>query len=147
MTRDDIIALAREAGCLEPGSGGDPNGLWEPSGAENVTELMFCFAELLEAKVRADMTNVINNGKTAFPIIGQLQDVREKGMTLRDYFAAKAMEVNLYKCECFPDEHWRIGVALDSYAMADAMLKALRQLLGDFLRRLDYRAWCEYGAK
>jgi hypothetical protein len=45
-------------------------------------------------------------------------------MTLRDYFAAKAMEVNLYKCECFPDEHWRIGVALDSYAMADAMLKA-----------------------
>ncbi len=71
-----------------------------------------------------DMTEVINKGKTAFPIIGQLQDVREKGMTLRDYFAAKAMEVNLYKCECFPDEHWRIGVALDSYAMADAMLKA-----------------------
>ncbi|MFN8995916.1 MAG: hypothetical protein ACK5X3_19945 [Pseudomonadota bacterium] len=54
MTKDDIIHMAREAGCLEPGSGGDPNGLWEPSGAENVTELMFCFAELLEAKIRAD---------------------------------------------------------------------------------------------
>jgi len=33
------------------------------------------------------------------------------------------MEVNLNKCECFPDEHWRMGVALDSYAMADAMLE------------------------
>lgn len=54
MTKDYIIALAREAGCLEPGPGGDPNGLWEPWGAENVTELMFRFAELLEAKVRAD---------------------------------------------------------------------------------------------
>ena len=70
-----------------------------------------------------DMTEVINKGKTAFPIIGQLQDVREVGITMRDYFAARAMEVNLNKCECFPDEHWRMGVALDSYAMADAMLE------------------------
>lgn len=70
-----------------------------------------------------DMTEVINKGKTAFPIIGQLQDVREVGITMRDYFAARAMEVNLNKCECFPDEHWRTGVALDSYAMADAMLE------------------------
>jgi hypothetical protein len=70
-----------------------------------------------------DMTEVINKGKTAFPIIGHLQDVREVGITMRDYFAARAMEVNLNKCECFPDEHWRMGVALDSYAMADAMLE------------------------
>jgi hypothetical protein len=112
MTKDDIIRMAREAGF--------GSALTYHKGELRLER----FAELLEAKVRADMTNVINNGKTAFPIIGQLQDVREKGMTLRDYFAAKAMEVNLYKCECFPDEHWRIGVALDSYAMADAMLKA-----------------------
>jgi hypothetical protein len=46
------------------------------------------------------------------------------GMTLRDYFAAKAMQVVLYQCDCFPDEDWRMGVALDSYQMADAMLKA-----------------------
>ena len=114
MTKDYIISIAREVW-------GDGSGKpWSESALLHLER----FGELLEAKVRADMTNVINNGKTAFPIIGQLQDVREKGMTLRDYFAAKAMEVNLYKCECFPDEHWRIGVALDSYAMADAMLKA-----------------------
>jgi hypothetical protein len=120
----DILELAREAGLGAVLCHGSVEGdrVWI-EGADWHDELER-FAELLEAKVRADMTNVINNGKTAFPIIGQLQDVREKGMTLRDYFAAKAMEVNLYKCECFPDEHWRIGVALDSYAMADAMLKA-----------------------
>jgi hypothetical protein len=50
-----------------------------------------------------------------------------EGMTLRDYFAAKAMQVVLYQCDCFPDEDWRMGVALDSYAMADAMLKAREQ--------------------
>jgi hypothetical protein len=50
--------------------------------------------------------------------------LENKGMTLRDYFAAKAMQVVLYQCDCFPDEDWRMGVALDSYAMADAMLKA-----------------------
>jgi hypothetical protein len=47
-----------------------------------------------------------------------------EGMTLRDYFAAKAMQVVLYQCDCFPDEDWRMGVAMDSYQMADAMLKA-----------------------
>lgn len=54
MIKDDIISIAREAGCLGPGLGGDPDGLWEPSGEENVTELMFRFAELLEAKVRKE---------------------------------------------------------------------------------------------
>lgn len=54
MIKDDIISIAREAGCLGPGLGGDPDGLWEPSGEENVTELMFRFAELLEAKIRAE---------------------------------------------------------------------------------------------
>ena len=47
MSRDDIIRMAREAGCLGPGEGGDPNGLWEPHGEENVTELMFRFAHLV----------------------------------------------------------------------------------------------------
>lgn len=57
--------------------------------------------------------------------------VYEKGISMRDYFAAKAMQScysefmrglanNEYACP--PD--WQIGVALDSYAMADAMLKA-----------------------
>lgn len=76
-----------------------------------------------ESEVR-DMTNVINARKPAFPIVGQLQDVHEVGITMRDYFAAKAMEVNLYKCKYFPDEHWRMVIAHGSYEMADSMLKA-----------------------
>ena len=51
------------------------------------------------------------------------------GMTLRDYFAAKAMPA-CYAEYCAHantqgyDEDWKMDVALDSYAMADAMLKA-----------------------
>lgn len=48
----------------------------------------------------------------------------QSGMSLRDYFAAKAMQVELAQCKEFPDENWRHGIALDAYAMADAMLKA-----------------------
>ena len=51
------------------------------------------------------------------------------GMTLRDYFAAKAMPACY--AEYFThanihgfDEGWKMGVALDAYAMADAMLEA-----------------------
>lgn len=51
------------------------------------------------------------------------------GMTLRDYFAAKVIPV-VYK-RAFMDmaktgfvENWKYGVALDAYAMADAMLEA-----------------------
>lgn len=54
------------------------------------------------------------------------------GMTLRDYFAAKAMpSVYTDYCESADvigfEENWRDGVALDAYAMADAMLKAREQ--------------------
>jgi hypothetical protein len=52
MTREDIIRMAREAGCLGPGAGGNPYDLWEPNGEENVTELMFCFAALVAAAER-----------------------------------------------------------------------------------------------
>jgi len=47
MTKEDIIRMAREAGCLGPDTGGDPDGLWEPNGWENVTDLMFKFAALV----------------------------------------------------------------------------------------------------
>ena len=49
---------------------------------------------------------------------------REEGMDLRDYFAAKAVEglINHYDFEKFRDDHTRI--AMWSYEMADAMLKA-----------------------
>jgi hypothetical protein len=67
-----------------------------------------------------------NTGGPAFPVTGDnyADSYCGNGMTLRDYFAAKVMQVVLYQCDCFPDEDWRMGVALDSYAMADAMLKA-----------------------
>jgi hypothetical protein len=66
-----------------------------------------------------------NTGGPAFPTPRyERGDMYSLGMTMRDYFAAKAMQVVLYQCDCFPDEDWRMGVALDSYQMADAMLKA-----------------------
>ena len=56
----------------------------------------------------------------------------ESGMTLRDYFAAKVLgDVYAYVMSeakegsgIFQDPDWRHGIALDAYAMADAMLKA-----------------------
>ena len=50
MNREDIIKLALKAGCIGPGEGGDPNGLWEPHGHENVTDLMMKFAALVIAE-------------------------------------------------------------------------------------------------
>ena len=70
--------------------------------------------------------NIKDNGGPAFPMI---RDIRhnpdwdhEEGMTLRDYFAAKAMQTILSQIQEFPDENWRVGVAKDAYMMADAML-------------------------
>ncbi len=58
MTKDDIIRMALEAGCLGPGAGGDLNGLWEPAGCENVTELMLRFAALVAAHEREQCAKV-----------------------------------------------------------------------------------------
>ena len=50
------------------------------------------------------------------------------GMTLRDYFAAKAMPSILHyflKVDFhLKDNSWMEGVAMDAYKMADAMLEA-----------------------
>ena len=48
---------------------------------------------------------------------------QEDGMTLRDYFAAKALNVELDGNPCL-NEEWRDDVARKCYLMADAMLKA-----------------------
>ena len=63
---------------------------------------------------------------TAFPcdVFDGKKHITSAGMTLRDYFAAKAMQSNLTVIREFPDENWRVGLALDAYATADAMLKA-----------------------
>lgn len=70
-----------------------------------------------------------NTGGPAFPVDESALIRNLQGMTLRDYFAAKAMpSVYADYCESAStigfEENWRDGVAIDAYAMADAMLKA-----------------------
>ncbi|TGV07687.1 hypothetical protein E4695_08605 [Alcaligenaceae bacterium 429] len=52
-------------------------------------------------------------------------EVYSAGMTLRDYFAAKALQGYLASCssDCEPAEH-ASTIASDAYLIADAMLKA-----------------------
>jgi len=62
-------------------------------------------------------------GGPAFPIVGTQEEVLEIGMTLRDYFAAKAMQgyasSAAWRIDMGPDE-----TAFAAYKQADAMLKA-----------------------
>jgi hypothetical protein len=69
------------------------------------------------------MTDTTKDGGQAFPS-GDYVHGGEAGMTLRDYFAAKAMQASLTVIREFPDETWRDGLACDAYRMADAMLAA-----------------------
>ena len=78
------------------------------------------------------MSEKIETGGPAFPCHPEIiphYDHDFAGMTLRDYFAAKAM-VACYAEYCAHanvqgyEEGWKVGVALDSYEMANAMLKA-----------------------
>ena len=48
----------------------------------------------------------------------------EKGMTLRDYFAAKAMQNFLSTIGWNSDQKWFDEIAVGAYRMADAMMKA-----------------------
>ena len=68
-----------------------------------------------------------NTGGPAFPrnILDHGHGVtttHESGMTLRDYFAAKAMQSILVGIECGPDDV--ASVVASAYILADAMLKA-----------------------
>ena len=72
-----------------------------------------------------------NTGGPAFPATARVAHITEQGMTLRDYFAAKAMQsmiidpFNLQQFEV-DDVSGFAGRALadDAYAMADHMMKA-----------------------
>ena len=62
---------------------------------------------------------------SAFPVLERGYnglDLADPGMSLRDYFAAQAIGPLLQQIEAYPDENWRLGIAIDAYAMADAML-------------------------
>lgn len=67
----------------------------------------------------------VEDGGPAFPVVDPvtISSYVIPGMTLRDYFAAKAMQAQLQTLDEYPDEHWRDGVAMNSYRIADAMLK------------------------
>ena len=64
----------------------------------------------------------MNKNDPAFPLIGDYSQIKQKGMTLRDYFAAKAMPWVAYDLQVNEDFYAR--VAQHSYEIADAMLKA-----------------------
>ncbi|EKY3891004.1 TPA: hypothetical protein ACSRV8_001499 [Enterobacter hormaechei subsp. steigerwaltii] len=62
------------------------------------------------------MTN--NNGGQAFPVAGSEQNYPIEGMTLRDFFAAKALQAIADPC------HSPELFANRAYEIADAMLRA-----------------------
>jgi hypothetical protein len=65
--------------------------------------------------------NKSNDGGPAFPVPGLMHDETFNGLSMRDYFAAKALQGLLANPGIegkFP------GYANDAYAVADAMLKA-----------------------
>ncbi len=87
------------------------------------------------------MSDTTNNGGPAFPVPGWKGDADFNGMTLRDYFAAKAMHALVVEPPWgdggIASVHsWSKGFkgsdscdrfAFAAYAMADAMLKARGQ--------------------
>ena len=64
--------------------------------------------------------------KMAFPSIVDDGETMswDRGMTLRDYFAAKAMQNFRDQIGSQSDQEWFDKVAEGAYRMADAMLKA-----------------------
>ena len=71
-----------------------------------------------------------SKGGAAFPIPESTKFFPETGMSLRDYFAARVLPaiytdvITSLTKSGFPSDDWRVGVAIDCYKMADAMLTA-----------------------
>ena len=75
-------------------------------------------------KAENDMTTH-SNGGPAFPHDDRAQYHERAGMTLRDYFAAKAMQAEMADPAWhIQAEDWTIEIAQVAYRMADAMIKA-----------------------
>ena len=64
------------------------------------------------------------NNPPAFPLNGDWSQIKDKGMSLRDYFAAQALG-GLINYSPEPDEHKAIAELC--YSLADAMMKAREQ--------------------
>ena len=69
----------------------------------------------------------INTGGPAFPFVCDADFDYGTSMTLRDYFAAKAMQAMLSKDPEYHQRYEFIDLAYFSYQCADAMLKAREQ--------------------
>ena len=67
------------------------------------------------------MTNQPNDGGPAFPTMDNSEHYRHMGMTLRDYFAAAALQGLVANPES--SGKWD-DFARDAYSYADAMIKA-----------------------
>ena len=72
---------------------------------------------------------MLHTGGPAFPHIDSGLGRFEECMTLRDYFAAKAMQTYIADKElidmyCYLEKNVKQEVAVTAYMMADAMLKA-----------------------
>lgn len=63
-----------------------------------------------------------NDGGQAFPLVDALNAVSYPGMTLRDYFAAKAMAAVIANLGHPKDKTQLANMAGNVYAIADAML-------------------------
>lgn len=73
------------------------------------------------------MSDTTNNGGPAFPVPGWKGDADFNGMTLRDYFATKAIEGAASGDGGLPDSSYCQLIAKRAYELADAMLKARGQ--------------------
>lgn len=65
-----------------------------------------------------------DNGGPAFPIPGLQDDADFNGMTLRDYFAAKAMQAIMLSNKDADADDLLKAIGEASYEYADAMLEA-----------------------
>jgi hypothetical protein len=65
------------------------------------------------------------NDTPAFPTVDdRTEDYGTRGMTLRDYFAAKALQNFRDQIGSQSDQEWFDKMAKGAYRMADAMMKA-----------------------
>jgi hypothetical protein len=69
------------------------------------------------------MSEAKQDGGPAFPAMHFDLAENERGMTLRDYFAAKAMQ-GVFTNPVESSEHGKDYIAMHAYKMADAMIKA-----------------------
>ena len=64
------------------------------------------------------------SNQLAFPLHPESYDEECFGMTLRDYFAAKAMQSFLDEVGSGSDQRFYKDIAIGAYQVADAMMKA-----------------------